>query len=123
MQSDPLKLRIAGGLGFLAVALGAFGAHALQAQLEAAKMTDAWKTATHYHLAHSIVLLVLAFVMPRPQEGRWAFRCFTGGIVLFSGSLYALALSGIKWLVAITPLGGFLLLAGWLMLMLGRSKE
>ena len=122
MKADPLKLRIAGVLGFLAVALGAFGAHALQAKLEAAKMVEVWKTATLYHLAHAVVLLVLAYAMPRRQEGRWTFNLFATGILLFSGSLYAMALSNIKWLGAITPLGGVAFLAGWALLAIGRNR-
>jgi uncharacterized membrane protein YgdD (TMEM256/DUF423 family) len=100
--------------GFLCVALGAFGAHALRDTLDA-HGRDIWQTAVHYQMAHSLALILVA-LWPRCEAGRslcpaaWAF---VAGIVLFSGSLYALALSGVSWLGAITPLGGLSLLAGW----------
>ena len=101
-------------VGFLGVALGAFGAHALKAHLAALQMSDVWEKAVFYHLIHAVVLLYLAgrtTIFPRLP---WTF--FLVGIILFSGSLYLLAYTGIKWLGAITPLGGLSFLAGWLIL-------
>ncbi|MDD5262593.1 MAG: DUF423 domain-containing protein [Methylacidiphilales bacterium] len=113
-------IRIAALFGFLAVALGAFGAHGLQRVLEQHQSVEIWKTAVLYHLAHSVVLLVLSCW----NAGRRPFYFFAGGIVLFSGSLYALALTGIKWLGAITPLGGLLLLVGWAyLILLGANAD
>lgn len=104
-------LRLAAALGFLAVALGAFGAHGLKATLEATGRAANWETAAHYHLVHAAVLLVLAL---REPVARLPFVLFTTGILIFSGSLYVLAVTNLKWLGAITPLGGLCLLAGWL---------
>ncbi|HEY3900808.1 MAG TPA: DUF423 domain-containing protein [Chthoniobacter sp.] len=106
-------LRIAAVTGFLAVALGAFGAHGLTRLLEANQRTATWQTAAHYHLVHAVVLLVLAL---RPTVTRLSFTLFVAGIVIFSGSLYLLAVTNIRWLGAITPIGGACLIAGWLAL-------
>ena len=106
-------IRISAIVGFLGVALGAFGAHALRAHLEALKLADVWEKAVFYHLIHAVVLLLLA---SRTSFPRLPWSCFLAGIVLFSGSLYVLAYTGVRWLGAITPLGGLCLLAGWLIL-------
>ncbi|MEO7427380.1 MAG: DUF423 domain-containing protein [Fibrobacteria bacterium] len=106
-------IRIAGILGFLGVALGAFGAHALKSRLTQ-EMLAVWHTGVLYHLVHVLVLLALAlFAKASGADIRWGARFFVIGIALFSGSLYALALSGIKPLGAITPLGGVAFLLGW----------
>ena len=103
-------LRIAAGLCFLAVALGAFGAHALKANLESTGMLDAWNKAVLYHFLHSVALVALAL---HGAGNRAAYLLLAAGILLFSGSLYAMALTNIRWLGAITPLGGICFLAGW----------
>ncbi len=106
-------IRIAGALGFLAVALGAFGAHALKTRLSP-EMLSVWQTGVLYHMVHAIALLALAlFARASGADIRWGARFFLVGIVLFSGSLYALSLSGIKPLGAITPFGGIAFLLGW----------
>lgn len=102
-------IRIAAIAGFLAVALGAFGAHGLEKILHENQTTEIWKTAVFYHFVHAVMLFVLA---SRPAARR-AWVCFLAGIVIFSGSLYVLAVTNIKWLGAITPLGGLSFLAGW----------
>ncbi|MEO8044142.1 MAG: DUF423 domain-containing protein [Spartobacteria bacterium] len=114
MMNTPL-FRLAAALGFLAVALGAFGAHALKATLIANDTTEAWKTAVLYHFVHTVLLLILALL---PAVSRTPSTLFVAGIVLFSGSLYLLALTNIKWLGAITPLGGLCFLAGWIYLVI-----
>lgn len=112
-------MRIAAGfLGLTGVALGAFGAHALKLRLSAAGMSDAWETATRYHLVHAVALLALSSLVSRQAifETRWYSRAawaWITGTVLFSGSLYLLALGGPHWLGPVTPLGGAALLAGW----------
>jgi len=106
-------IRISAVVGFLGVAFGAFGAHALRNHLAALQMTDVWEKAVFYHLIHAVLLLLLA---GRPTFPRLPWSFFLVGIILFSGSLYLLALTGVKWLGAITPLGGLSLLAGWLIL-------
>jgi uncharacterized membrane protein YgdD (TMEM256/DUF423 family) len=103
-------LRIAAVFCFLAVALGAFGAHALKAKLEASGMLDAWNKAVLYHLVHSVALIALALY---GAGNRTAYFLLAAGIVLFSGSLYTMALTNVRWLGAITPLGGLCFLAGW----------
>ena len=115
-----LAIRIAAVSGFLAVALGAFGAHALEERLETSGRTDTWETAVLYHFAHTIVLLVLA-LRPKVQGG--PFLSFLAGIIIFSGSLYALAFTDIGKLGAITPIGGLLFLAGWAWLIASPSSD
>ncbi|WP_340113611.1 DUF423 domain-containing protein [Maribellus mangrovi] len=102
----------------LAVAAGAFGAHALKTHLSA-EMLQTWKTAVDYHLYHALGLLligVLTVVLP-DLSTKWPAILLFAGIVLFSGSLYTMALSGIKTLGAITPIGGLSFIAGWLILL------
>jgi uncharacterized membrane protein YgdD (TMEM256/DUF423 family) len=117
-----LTVQIAALYGFSAVALGAFGAHGLQKVLGENGTTAIWEKATLYHLVHSAVLLALA-LSAKPGAG-WPFRLFAVGIIVFSGSLYALAVSNIRWLGAITPIGGLCLLGGWLWIAIrGLSAE
>jgi uncharacterized membrane protein YgdD (TMEM256/DUF423 family) len=108
--------------GFLAVALGAFGAHGLAARLQdaadGAQRLEWWGTAAHYHLAHALALGLAAWAAGQlpgalPRVAGW---CFLAGILLFSGSLYAMTLTGFRGLGAVTPLGGLGLLAGWVCL-------
>jgi len=103
-------IRIAAALCFLAVALGAFGAHSLRSTLETHGMLDAWNKAVLYHFIHAIALLALALYGTANRGVCWLLFA---GIFLFSGSLYLLALSNVRWLGAITPFGGLCFLAGW----------
>lgn len=108
------SVAIAAVLGFVAVAFGAFGAHALRSRLSP-EMLAIWKTANEYHFYHALALLlvgVLARHSPTVDYGVPA-ACFLAGTLIFSGSLYVLALTGMRWLGAITPIGGLLFLAGW----------
>jgi uncharacterized membrane protein YgdD (TMEM256/DUF423 family) len=116
---NTLLFRLAAALCFLAVALGAFGAHALKETLQANDTIDVWKTAVLYHFIHAIALLVLATL---PAASRAAVGLFIGGIILFSGSLYLLALTNMKWLGPVTPLGGLCFLTGWLALVLWPAR-
>jgi len=106
--------------GFFAVALGAFGAHGLQSRLadaaDGAKRLSWWQTAAHYHLMHALALAVVAMVIARAPQARFAGGAFVVGTLLFSGSLYAMTLGAPRWFGAITPLGGLSFLAGWAML-------
>lgn len=107
----------AGITGFLGVALGAFAAHGLKARL-GPDMLAVFETGARYHLYHSFALFAAAWGWAR-WPGRWlAFAgwSFLAGIVIFSGSLYLLAITGGRWLGAVTPLGGLAFLAGWLAL-------
>ncbi len=101
----------------LGVALGAFGAHALRGKLTEYQL-DVYKTAVLYHFVHALGLFVVGWLSTQIQDPKvtWAGICMILGIVLFSGSLYALSVTGIKWLGAITPLGGLCFIAGWLIL-------
>lgn len=123
-------LMVSSASGFLAVALGAFGAHGLQSRLEGvadgAKRLGWWQTAAHYHLMHALALGVVAFAIAKVPQARFAGYAFTFGTLLFSGSLYAMTLGGPRWLGAVTPLGGLGFLAGWAVLVwcgfvLGKS--
>lgn len=105
--------RAGAALMLLDVALGAFGAHALKGRLSPEALA-VFETGVRYQAYHALALLLLA-ALRGPDRAAW---CFVGGIVLFSGSLYALALTGVRWLGAVTPLGGLLFLAGWLLLAL-----
>ena len=100
---------------FFGVAAGAFGAHALKARIDPA-MLLVYETAVRYQLIHAIALLAVGLAAARFPAGRWSIPIglFVAGTVLFSGSLYALALSGMRWLGAVTPLGGVCFLLGWL---------
>jgi uncharacterized membrane protein YgdD (TMEM256/DUF423 family) len=109
-ESGTFFLRTAAVLAFLAVALGAFGAHALEEFLENTGRVETWQTAVFYHLTHSLALFWVAGQRTRDVVPQWAF---VAGIVIFGGSLYVLCLTGITVFGAITPIGGLSLLAGW----------
>ena len=114
-----LPLAAAGLAGLTGVALGAMGAHALKATLEARGMLPAWETAAKYHLLHAVALLALAAWIrassTEPDRSlAWVARLWSAGILLFSGSIYWLALGGPRWLGPVTPLGGLAFMAGWL---------
>jgi uncharacterized membrane protein YgdD (TMEM256/DUF423 family) len=112
-------IRLAGALGFLGVALGAFGAHGLRERL-APGMLDVYKTGVLYHLLHAIALLAVALAAERLARPRAVAALWVAGIVIFSGSLYALAITGATALGAVAPVGGLLLMAGWVTLALNR---
>jgi uncharacterized membrane protein YgdD (TMEM256/DUF423 family) len=110
----------AGVLGAAGVVLGAFGAHALRTRLDAAGTRDVWETAVRFQLVHAAALLGLAGWLrasPKPEArcAAWATHLWIAGTALFSGSLYALALGGPRWLGPVTPLGGLALAAGWVL--------
>jgi uncharacterized membrane protein YgdD (TMEM256/DUF423 family) len=121
--SARLIVLAAGLLGFTGVGLGAFGAHLLKETLAARGTASTWQTAVLYHLLHAVALLALTTLTHSTGSGltgnwanaRWIGLCWSLGVILFSGSLYWLALGGPKFLGPITPLGGLLLLSGWLL--------
>ena len=115
---------LAGALSaFIAVAAGAFGAHALRARLPA-DLLAVFETGARYQMYHALALLAVAWASNHwpGTPLRLAGWLFIGGTLLFSGSLYLLALTGARWLGAITPLGGLLFLAGWAALAIGVAK-
>ena len=118
-MTNTTATRVAAAAGFLAVALGAVGAHGLQALLTQNDTASIWETAVFYHLVHSVMLFVLAGRKPLASGPWW---CFLAGIAIFSGSLYLLALTGMHWLGAITPVGGASFLAGWLWLAIAATR-
>ena len=118
-MTSATAFRISAAFGFLAVALGAFGAHWLRDVLVRNDTLAVWQTAALYHLVHSVVMLAVA---SREPLRAWAWRLFAIGVAIFSGSLYALALSNVKMLGAITPIGGVCLLGGWMALVLREKR-
>jgi len=105
-------ISLAALFGFLGVALGAFGAHALKARLGEA--LPIWQTAVLYHLVHAVAMLAVALYGKSTGQGIGVIVAFfAAGVLLFSGSLYILAITGIKALGAVTPLGGLCFLIGW----------
>lgn len=111
--------------GFIAVAMGAFGAHALQGKLSPDNRSI-YETAAHYHLVHALAILGSAILIGQLPAAAKSFHAagwlFNAGIALFSGSLYMLAITNVRILGAITPFGGFAFLAGWAWLALGAIK-
>lgn len=108
----------------LAVLLGAFGAHALRAKLSP-DLLGIYQTAVQYHFWHALGLLaigLLAAQLPASLSLRWAGWLMVAGIVLFSGSLYLLATTGVRWLGAVTPLGGTAFIAGWALLAIAIAR-
>ncbi len=136
-MSSPLTttfLRWGAILAFLGVALGAFGAHALQERMGmSARYLEVWRTGVQYHLIHAVALLFVALLSDRLPKGNGAAMArrvgwlFVAGIVIFGGSLYALALTSllptgpVKILGAVTPLGGVCFLVGWALLAVAAS--
>jgi uncharacterized membrane protein YgdD (TMEM256/DUF423 family) len=109
----------------LSVAAGAFGAHLLRNQLDVQSL-EIFQTAARYQMYHALALLVLGWITMTSHNKllSWAGWCFTAGILIFSGSLYGLSLSGVKILGAITPLGGLSLMAGWgILLIYGLTQK
>jgi uncharacterized membrane protein YgdD (TMEM256/DUF423 family) len=102
-------------LGALTVMIGAFGAHALAATLAQTNRVATFETAVKYQMYHTLALLLVGILMFWVQHAAFnvAAICFLGGILVFSGSLYILSLTGITWLGAITPIGGVLMIVGW----------
>ncbi|MEP2667685.1 MAG: DUF423 domain-containing protein [Cyclobacteriaceae bacterium] len=119
------KLIVLGAiLGGLSVALGAFGAHALKPILAEHGRTDTYELAVRYQFYHTLALLVMAALADKLNESKagWSALFLTAGIIVFSGSLYILSLSGQTIWGAVTPIGGVLLITGWLFLLLSAKK-
>src|SRR5688572_17252883 len=122
-------LLAAGVLGLTGVAIGAFGAHGLKATLLERGMVQAWETGSRYHLFHAVAMVgVAAWVRvdtgtPGARLMFWAAKLWCAGVVLFSGSLYWLALGGPRWLGPVTPFGGVALMVGWLLLAIAAFSK
>ena len=122
MAGSSALLAVASVLGASGVGLGAFGAHALKSRLVASNTLSTWETAVQYHLLHAVALLALvacarSFAPSLQGALHLSGWLFLVGVILFSGSLYGLALGGPRWLGPVTPLGGLAFIAGWLYLL------
>ena len=124
-MSPTIFIQIAAISGFLAVALGAFGAHALKAKLTPA-MLDVYQTAVLYHFIHTLALFGVALLMLHLGKSTWLLTsacAFVAGLLMFCLSLYGLSLSGIKILGAITPIGGVCFMIGWALLLAAGARH
>jgi uncharacterized membrane protein YgdD (TMEM256/DUF423 family) len=109
-------LSVAACTGATGVVLGAFGAHALKARLDASQLAS-WNTAVEYHLLHSLLLVALAlYANATGRNVQLPYTLVLAGLCMFSGSIYGLVLAGWRWLGPVTPIGGLLLIGGWLAL-------
>jgi uncharacterized membrane protein YgdD (TMEM256/DUF423 family) len=120
---DRRLLFVTGVLGFVAVATGAFGAHALALRVSAARL-ETWDTAVRYLFYHLPLLLMLGSgALGGGRAVRWSARCAVAGSGVFSGSLFLLVLLDLPWLGAVTPIGGLLLLCAWLAFLLALRER
>jgi uncharacterized membrane protein YgdD (TMEM256/DUF423 family) len=116
MMKEGFRLQVGAAWGFLAVAMGAFGAHGLKDRLTSLGQAANFQTAAQYHMYCALALLAVGLLILTGRSGAaatvagWAFLL---GSLIFSGSLYLLAVTGLKWLGAITPIGGLVMLVGW----------
>jgi uncharacterized membrane protein YgdD (TMEM256/DUF423 family) len=112
-------------LAGLGVAIGAFGAHALKAMLEASGRTDTFETAVRYQFYHALALLFIGLLLFRIDSKLiyYSGNLMLAGTLIFSGTLYILCMTGIKWLGAITPIGGVLMIAGWVLLIIAMARQ
>jgi uncharacterized membrane protein YgdD (TMEM256/DUF423 family) len=125
MNTDKLFFVLGSISGGLAVAIGAFGAHGLKDRITP-ELLQTFETGVRYHMYHALALVAVAYAVSRWQASSGLSNAagwlFVAGTVLFSGSLYLLALTGVKWLGAITPLGGVAFIAGWVCLVLAAVR-
>ena len=119
-----LTLVVGASFGLLAVILGAFGAHALRNKL-ADSLLAAYQTGVQYQFYHAFALLVVGILLslyPNVSLLKWSAQAFAIGVILFSGSLYLLALTEWRWLGPVTPLGGLAFIVGWVLLLVAVTK-
>jgi uncharacterized membrane protein YgdD (TMEM256/DUF423 family) len=124
-MSSLFFLRAAAVLGALAVGIGAFGAHGLRGKITP-DLLEIFETGVKYHFYHTLALLALALLPATVWQGRWAAAAgwsWIIGVLIFSGSLYLLAITGTRWLGAITPIGGVAFILGWCFLFLAASTR
>ncbi len=120
-------LQIGAIYGAIAVGVGAFGAHALKASLQAAGRFDTFETAVRYQFYHALALLAVGILLSRADPGAakwltWAGYAFAAGVLIFSGSLYTICFTGITKFGAVAPIGGLLMIAGWVLLFWAAGK-
>ncbi len=119
-------IKLAAVFGVTAVAIGAFGAHGLESTLEANQRADTFETAVKYHFYHALAMLAVSIwyrFESANKQLKLASISFAIGILIFSGSLYILSLTGVTWLGAITPLGGLAFIIGWIFIFLAARKS
>lgn len=119
-------------LGALAVGIGAFGAHALKASLEASGRAETFETAVKYQFYHALALVLIGILLGRAEAGdpslgavkllNWSGYAFAAGVLVFSGSLYTICFTGITKFGAVAPIGGLMMIAGWVLLFLAAGK-
>ena len=126
MSTTAKVFLILGGINAaLVVMLGAFGAHALKARLSV-EMLAVYQTGVHYHLFHALGLLVVGLVATQLADSvylKWSGWLMLAGIILFSGSLYVLSVSGLRWLGMVTPFGGLAFIAAWVVFVIAIAKS
>lgn len=120
-MNQTARIRIAALTVFLGIALGAFGAHLLESTLIANDRVATWDTAVLYHLIHGVAMFALALGIPKGKSA--TFFLMLAGILIFSGSLYVLSLTGITKLGAITPIGGLAFLIAWGILIVSPTPK
>ena len=123
MNKTLFFLRVGGLLALASVLLGAFGAHALKDTLSERGTAAIWETAIRYQMWHALALILLPLLREQRKIPDLCGYCFAAGVLLFSGSLYGLALGGPNWLGPITPLGGSCLIAGWAVLVYSAKES
>ncbi|MDN3669906.1 DUF423 domain-containing protein [Echinicola jeungdonensis] len=119
------NIKLAAALGALTVAIGAFGAHGLEPTLEKMGRVDTFETAVKYQFYHTLAIFLVGILQVQfPQNKGLSISAwlFFGGIIIFSGSLYILSISGVNWLGAITPFGGLAFILGWILLFFNIKK-
>ncbi len=124
-QTAKLFLILGGINAALVVMLGAFGAHGLKAKLTA-EMLAVYQTGVHYHLFHALGLLAIGIVATQIADSvwlKWSGWLMLLGIILFSGSLYVLSVSGLRWLGMVTPFGGVAFIAAWIVFVIAIAKS
>lgn len=123
MTSQQKILLLTSFFGLLAVGLGAFGAHALKATLTANNRLDTYELAVRYHFYHTLAMLAIALLMDKFPGMQAAAYCMAGGIVLFSGSLYVMAIVNTTKVALITPVGGLFFMAGWALMLYATIRK
>jgi uncharacterized membrane protein YgdD (TMEM256/DUF423 family) len=122
-----LMLQVGAILGALAVAIGAFGAHALKESLALSGRTDTFETAVKYQFYHALAIVLVGVLLSRADVAafrwlHWSGYSFAGGVLIFSGSLYAICFTGITKFGAVAPIGGLLMIVGWVLLFVAAGK-
>ena len=124
-MTSKLILSIGAILGALSVAIGAFGAHALKATLEANQRLETFETAVKYQFYHTFAIIVVGLLLAKFDDKllQYSSISFLAGIIIFSGSLYALSISGVTKWGAVTPFGGLFLIIGWALMLLAIRRN